>query len=388
MEISSRMPLILIIGLILSLIPVNRVTADSATSSINTNHTTETNQFVTGEIVWVAPLRADDVDSFVTNVKVKILNGKLAGRIYKSSVPNDPPYAMTVKQHDRVMVVVDSSGTEPVIGIDDYYRISGVIPIIIIAILPVILLGGKKGLTSIAALAITILIVLGVMTNLLLKGFPPVFTSIVTSAVVTILTLLLISGRGKKSLVAITGTLGGLCFAALLAWVSACVLHLSGLAGHESIFLQGLNLNLDFKGLLLCGMIIGALGAVMDVCMSIASSLEEIALTDPEVSPGSLLRSGFKIGSDMLGTMTNTLVLAYTGSSLTLILLIVAQGAEFPLIRIMNMEFIGVEIVRSVSGLFGMAMAIPLSALIASILFTKPRTSMKEPGSHNQKNHI
>ena len=123
----------------------------------------------------------------------------------------------------------------------------------------------------------------------------------------------------------------------------------------------------------------------MDVCMSIATSLEEIAITDPEVSPASLLGSGLKIGSDMLGTMTNTLVLAYTGSSLTLVLLIVAQGAEYPLIRLMNMEFICVEIVRSASGLFGMSTAIPLSALVASMIFTKSKISHRKPNIKNQR---
>jgi len=345
----------------------------------------QNSEYVKGQIVYSPSASEISPDSFVTDVKVQIVEGTLAGKIFDVPIPNQPPYSMTVEKGDKVMVIIERSSSPPTVGIDDYYRLSWLLPILLISILPVIIVGGKKGLAALGALAVTVFTIFGITTRILLKGYPPVITGILACAIITTLTLFIISGKGKKTIVAVSGTLGGLCCAALLAWFATWTLHLSGLSGHESIFLQGLDLKLDFKGLLLTAMIIGALGAVMDVCMSIASSLEELALKNPDISPSSLLSSGLKIGSDMLGTMTNTLVLAYTGSSLTLILLIEAQGAEFPLLRLMNMEFICVEIVRSASGLFGMATAIPVSALVASLLFTKAKRQTQTVNVRSKK---
>ena len=346
-------------------------------------------EYVSGVVTFVPPDHSGASENFVTTIKVKVMEGAMAGSEIAAPIPNDPPYAMNVKEGDKVMIITDYNDVPPSVGVEDHYRIGGIIPILTIAALPVIAIGGRKGITSLAALAVTVFLIFSVMIKAMLSGFPPVPAAILTSAIITVVTVFLIAGKGKKTVVAVTGTIGGLCLAAIMAWISTGVLHLSGLSGHESIFLQGMKLDLDFRGLLLSAMIIGALGAVMDVCMSIASSLEEIAATNPDITPGGLLSSGIKIGSDMLGTMTNTLVLAYTGSSLTLILLIEAQGREFPFIRLMNMEFICVEVVRSASGLFGMATAIPLSALVASILFTKAQSTIsssrrnkKRPGQN------
>ncbi|MEW6710164.1 MAG: YibE/F family protein, partial [Candidatus Riflebacteria bacterium] len=110
---------------------------------------------------------------------------------------------------------------------------------------------------------------------------------------------------------------------------------------------------------------------VMDVAISIASAIQEVARANPSLTQKDLFSSGMNIGRDIIGTMVNTLILAYTGASLTLILVFAMQKEDFPLIKIMNMEFIGAEIVRSLAGLGGMVLAIPLTALVASYVFVE-----------------
>ena len=159
--------------------------------------------------------------------------------------------------------------------------------------------------------------------------------------------------------------------AGLFGWLTAILLKLTGYTGHESTYLQLLNAELDLRGLLVSGIIIGALGAVMDVAISIASSLLEISQANPGYDQRKLFESGMNIGRDIIGSMVNTLILAYTGASLTLILLFALQKEDFPLIKIMNMEFICAEVVRSLAGLFGMVLAIPVTAAVAAYVYTR-----------------
>lgn len=123
-------------------------------------------------------------------------------------------------------------------------------------------------------------------------------------------------------------------------------------------------MQVDFRGLLLAGMILGALGAIMDVCVSISSSVQEVATPDPEISVTALFRSGLNVGKDVLGTMTNTLILAYTGSALSLLLLLGVQQMER--IKLMNLDIIATEVVRALSGSIGMVLCVPATALLAA----------------------
>ncbi|MBU0567875.1 YibE/F family protein [bacterium] len=127
---------------------------------------------------------------------------------------------------------------------------------------------------------------------------------------------------------------------------------------------------ISFESVSHAGIIIGALGAVMDVAVSLASSGQEIKRANPEIDFLSLYRSLINIGRDLLGTMANTLILAYAGSSLSLILLIFAQG-DIPYLKIINLDLIASEIIRGIAGSLGIFVTIPLTALIASLLYTK-----------------
>jgi len=342
--------------------------------------------YATAEVLSVGtkgPSPEPSMDGLLSDVNLRVLDGPLAGRTFVAPVMNDPQsgYSMDVRPGDVVVVVTERKHDDWQVGIDEFHRIPALFWLFLTVVGAILLVGRWQGLQSLLALAVTLVLVFGVLTRLLVAGHPPVALGIAFAALVTALTLLLVGGFTTKALVATVGTVGGVAAAGFLGWVAMTAMHLSGFTGHESVYLQYLEQGLDFRGLLLCAIIIGALGAVMDVCMSLATSLEELAANDAGADTHSLFRSGMKMGSDLLGTMTNTLVLAYTGSSLTLVLLLTAQRADFPAGRLLNMEFISVEIVRSLAGLFGMAAAIPISAAAGAWWFAKNRRRPTRPST-------
>jgi uncharacterized membrane protein len=135
----------------------------------------------------------------------------------------------------------------------------------------------------------------------------------------------------------------------------------------------------DFKGLLFSGIILGSLGAVMDIGMSIASSIEEIHRVNPSLTRKELFSSGMNVGQDVMGTMTNTLILAYTGSSIPLLLLFMAYETSF--VKILNLDIIATEVIRSLTGSIGLVVAIPITALASSFFIKKGK---KEDKSHGE----
>jgi uncharacterized membrane protein len=209
------------------------------------------------------------------------------------------------------------------------------------------------------------------MLPLILKGFNPIGASSLSAAVITILTFAIVAGVNTKSLSAIFGTLCGVLSASLIAYVTGSLANLTGLSSDEATMLVYIpqNIEFDFMGLLFAGIIIGTLGAVMDVAMSISSAMYEMKSINPEMTTGKLVKSGFNIGRDIMGTMTNTLILAYTGSSIFLMLVFLAY--ETTVIRIINMDVIATEIIRAVSGSIGIILSIPATVLLSAFLLNK-----------------
>ncbi|MBI9091921.1 MAG: YibE/F family protein [Desulfobacterium sp.] len=227
-----------------------------------------------------------------------------------------------------------------------------------------IIIGGVKGLKAIFTLVFTIWAVIKVLLPMILKGYDPVLVSVGICGVVIVVTLLVISGVNKKTLAAIAGTLGGVIIAGFSALLIGYMANLTGLGNEESIHLILYSRNIDFRGLLFAGIIIGALGAVMDVGMSVASSMYEIQSANPEIGQKALITAGMNVGRDIMGTMSNTLILAYVGSSLNLLLLFSTYDTPFN--EIIGRDNMAAEVVRALAGSVGLIFTIPLTALAAS----------------------
>ncbi|NLF96729.1 MAG: YibE/F family protein [Candidatus Riflebacteria bacterium] len=314
-----------------------------------------------------------DTEEKVYGVDIEFTAGPYAGKVMSTEHFEAPGsiYNLDLEVGQTVLAVAEEQEGQLITGIDEHYKAGRLLFISALLLLLIAGVAGKNGVKAMLALFFTLIIIFGLMARMLLSGWAPIPLTIVAALVIAIVNLLIIAGRTRKGLVAIIGTFSGVVLAGLFGWLAAILLKLTGYTGHESTYLQLLNAELDLRGLLVSGIIIGALGAVMDVSISIASSLLEISQANPGYDRIRLFESGMNIGRDIIGSMVNTLILAYTGASLTLILLFALQKEDFPLIKIMNMEFICAEIVRSLAGLFGMVLAIPVTAIVAAYIYTK-----------------
>lgn len=254
--------------------------------------------------------------------------------------------------------------------INGYKRDQYIIYLVLIFVFLVLAIGRVKGLKALLSLVLTVLLVIKAFLPGILKGYSPIILSILIATAITTVTLLIISGFSKKTLTAIIGTLTGVFIAGVIAYSFSSYSKLIGFSYEEiqllSFIPQGTKF--DFNGLLFSSILLGALGAVMDVSMSISSAIVEIKTADPSMSLKQLFKSGMNIGRDIMGTMVNTLVLAYTGSSLNLMILILAYNK--PLIETINYEMIIVEILRALAGTIGLVITIPFTAFLGAFLAT------------------
>lgn len=239
-----------------------------------------------------------------------------------------------------------------------------VLTIIFVCIL--ILLGGFKGILSVLSLVVTFLLIIFLLIPLILNGTDPILATITVCSISILISFILISGFSKKSFCAIISTVGGTIIAGLCAYYFGNMMGLTGLCDSSvQTLVTQTDIVVNYKGLLFSGIILGTVGAVMDIGMSITSFIFEMKAKNPKITSISLFKSGMSVGKDIMSTMTNTLILAYAGASLPLFLYFVNMDNSF--ISVINMEFISEEILRSLCGSIGLVLTIPLTSLIASL---------------------
>ncbi len=291
--------------------------------------------------------------------------------------------AYELEEGDKVSVQIteDFDGNISV-TVMDVVRANYIILLFLLFLLSVILVGGKSGIKAILGLLLTILLIYFVMVKGIFKGNNAIRNSVFTSMLIIIGTFVIIgNGINKKILTAALGTLGGVLSAGIVALIFN---HLAKMTGAcEDAIQLSINMttiNFNFRHLLFAGIIVAALGACMDVGMSIASSLDEIKLKNPDITATELFKSGMNIGRDVIGTMTNTLILAYVGGSLTLILLFMACNMN--LFEILNKETIAEQIISALAGSMGVVFTVPITALVYSIL-NKDRIIYRKTSENN-----
>ena len=301
-------------------------------------------------------------------VLVKVLNGENKGKIIQveNQLSSNPAYDINIKSGDRVMLDIEKQGGSSYINISDRERIPALLIITGIFMTLLLGIGGMKGLKSLMSLIITTALVIFILVPSILNRFPIIPVTVAVAFVSTICTMFLIGGFNLKSVAACIGTIGGVVSAGLISSLIINIAPLSGFHDQESIILWGSRPDLDFTGLLTSAMIIGALGAIMDVGISIASSIAEVKSIDNSLSAKQLVKSGLNVGKDIMGAMSNTLILAYIGSFLPLILL----ATDAPLIKLINLNSIATEITAAVAGSIGIVLAVPITAFAAGYLMS------------------
>ena len=313
--------------------------------------------------------------------QIEIMEGPLKGMVV--SVPNDitdnPAYNIeAIPGKELILCVVTDQNKNAEFNIADQHR-APVLGILFALFLTVFLFfGGKQGFKSLAGLVVGMALIGLVLLPLSSQGFDPLIVSALISLLVVAATTTLVAGWSKKAWSAILGTIGGVIIAGVSAHLAIMAAPLTGLSGEEAQILRGSMLHQPpqfFSGLLAAGMLIGALGVIMDVAVSIASAAWEVKQTDPSLSEQELYKKGMNVGRDIMGTMTNTLILAYTGSALPLLLLMSAV----PSVKLLNLDLVATEIVAALTGSIGLICTIPLTALAAAKLMSRDLPASEKP---------
>lgn len=360
----------LLIIFILCLIPLNvNATSDALSESFQTIlHKAKVLEVV--ELVVVE-------DTEVQVLEIEIVDGKYKGEIstIKNTILNNG-YDVFLNKGNYINVVAEERDDTINFYFYSFEKSSAMGLLIITFIICVLVIGGIKGVKALTSLILTICLIVYLLVPLLLKGYDPVFLGVLTCILATIITFTIMNGFTKKTIISIIGVTGGLVVAGLIAYVFSILSNVTGISSDSGQMLQYIPGNIDFnyKGLLFTGIIIGALGACMDVAMEITSSLTEIKHHNPKIKEKELIKSGFNIGKDIMGTMVNTLILAYTGGSLSMILLFV--GFEKSLYEIVNLDSMATEIIRAISGSMGLLFAIPITIFAFIIIEKKGKNNV------------
>ncbi|WP_018212512.1 YibE/F family protein [Desulfitobacterium hafniense] len=274
-----------------------------------------------------------------------------------------------VEQGDKVLLVAYEGQPEMEWQFMEFVRTDKLLIFGLLFILALLVFGGIKGLNTILSLVFTCAAIFMVFIPAILSGKNIYVSAIVICLYTIVATYLIINGFNKKTLTAILGCFGGILVSGILTIIVNRVLELTGYVDEESIYLTYISTGtpIDLKAIIFAAILIGALGAIMDVSMSIASSLWEVKEKSGLSSFNTLFRSGMNIGRDVMGTMANTLILAYIGSSLSIVLLLSAYSTS--LIYLLNREMIVVEILQALVGSFGILFAMPLTSFICAIIY-------------------
>lgn len=323
----------------------------------------------TNEVRKDIPLEADIRYQYL---KIKVLNGPYKGEELelRHTVERIMPGNYIFKPNDKILLrITEDNNKISTVKIEEKVRDTQLYLIISLFILLVLIFAGMEGFKTILSLIFTLAMIFFVYIPMIIKGYSPILSSILISIISIIVTLFIISGNNLKTYVSILGTSTGVIIAGLLACLFGNFTQLTGLAESNAISLAFIPQfrGLDYKGLLFGTMLIGAIGAIMDVSVSISSSLWELCTHNPKITKQELIKSGFNIGKDILASMSNTLILAYVGTALPLVILFIVYQVYF--VEIINLDSVASEIVRAMAGSIGLIACIPITVLISANIY-------------------
>lgn len=267
----------------------------------------------------------------------------------------------------------------------EYVRSDAIIVLAVVFAVMLVLFGRMKGLRTLYTLALTVGAVFFVLVPAILTGQNIYLWTIIICLYITAMTLVIVNGATRLSLVAGIGCMGGVLISAAIYLIMDRFLILTGYTDECAIYIDNIADGvIDLKALVFAGILVGSIGAVMDVAVNIAASLHEISVKVRDIGLVELYRSGVTISRDIIGTMSNTLILAYIGSSLCAVLLIIYNNS-FSLINLFNKENIIVELLKILVGSFGILSALPLTSLISGIFYTsKDKRTFEDTPVHDE----
>ncbi len=288
------------------------------------------------------------------------------------SIDNYSALSKVVEKGNKVLLY-ENSGTY---FFGDYVRINKIIALLFIFIILLIALGGIKGLNTLVSLIFTCASIFIFFLPSILSGYNIYLSAIITCIYIIIMTLLFINGLSKKTLTTILGCIFGVITAGIVFFIMNKILYLTGVCCEDELYLQMLDVNINLKAVIFAAIIISSMGAVMDVSMDISSSLYEIKVHKPDIKFKDMLKSGLNIGRDIMGTMSNTLILAFIGKSLSTVLLIMTYSSSLG--EIFNKELIIVNMLEALIGSLSILLTAPITSVICSYIYNKNLKKIKE----------
>lgn len=273
-----------------------------------------------------------------------------------------------------VLSKFENPGTEARYIIADKYRLNMLIWMAAGFFILVLAVSGKKSFGALLGLIFSLLVIVKFIVPQILAGQDPLFISIAGALVILFATLYLAHGLTRQTTIALISTFITLVITGILSVLAVNISHLTGMGSEEAYSLQlGLTTTINLQGLLLGGIIIGALGVLDDITTTQTAAVFEIAKHNSKQTFNELLNSGLNIGKEHISSLVNTLVLAYAGASLPIFILFVFNPKRVPLEIILNGEMIAEEIIRTLAGSAGLVLAVPISTALAAWSITKNR---------------
>lgn len=358
------------------------------TSKIHAQETTEV--FSRAKVVSIIEEGVTEIGGYQNpyqKLQVKLLSGPEKGKVI--NLVHGGIYAITNDQKvtEGQLVVINSLTAEGQITywLIDKYRLQPIIVISVIFFLLVIFISGLKGIGSIVGMLLSLIVIVRFIVPQILQGSDPLTVSLLGSLFILFTTMYFAHGYNNQTTIAVVSTFIALFVTGALSILLVSLAHLTGLGTEEAYSLQlGQTSNINLKGLLLGGIIIGALGVLDDITTTQVAAIFQIHSVNPKIKLSQLITKGMNIGKEHVSSLVNTLLMAYAGASLPLFILFVLNPSNQPYWAIINSEIVSEEIIRTISGSFGLILAVPLSTYLASWYVT--RHGFKQtvhPGHHH-----
>ena len=330
--------------------------------------------------VLVDNLQPDGTRVGEQRVAVRMTTGVRKGQVIEMTSSAGYLFGATCTPGLRVIVMQSVAGDTTVSSVYSQDRGGVLLLFAALYLVALVVIGGKQGLKGALGLAFTFLAIIFLYLPLVYLGWPPLWTSVLICAVTTAVTMYFIGGPTRKTVVASAGTVAGVVIAGLVAAIFGAATGISGwnVSDIETLITLWNTNGINVGELLFAGLLISSLGAVMDVAMSVASSMGEVLAQNPSMSRGALFASGMRIGRDMMGTDSNTLILAFAGGSVSMLVLDYAY--DLPILQILNSNNIGISVMQGLAGSFGVVLAVPVTVALATLLYTAKRPETAPAG--------
>lgn len=349
-------------------------------------------EYAKGRVLFVVRTIPDGETNEVVILEIALLGGTYKGQraLFRNYLHPQgfPLLNVNAKVGDIVLCRVGGQvgSDRAVLGvrnlIQDYNRDGFIVALFGVLLAVVIVVGRGTGIRAALTILINGLILYFVLLPMLHRGFDPVWSVVLACALISVQSRLIVAGFGRKTYAAILGTLGGVVFAGVVVIVAQSQMHFTGIekANAVDIIESQSAAYLDFAGLLVAGMLIGLLGIANDAAIEVASAMEEVNDANPRLPIRRLVQSGMNVGTDILGTMANTVVFVYLGMRLLVVLTV--TGTEIIPVTTAEIFSIGVvasEIVRALAGTIGLVVTIPLTAFVSGLLHLYSRRRSAQP---------